>query len=289
MKDDSSAISQKMVIFTRLLAFLMLCLAAYLLIRGDSAGGAVAGAIAFGLAVLQYVPFVSEISGFGVTAKLQREVRQAEQLLEEMRAFALAFAKSTFHNMAWMNRMGEPSLEAIQEQVNSLDKLLSGLKVPDHEREQAKKPFLMMVGFDIYLVLNNLVASLLRRYQNEVQQRIQAHTAGKSISAGDSIYESLLAEKRKYDLSAFKIRPDEFYRIERLPDELRTFLSQRGISQDEIQKVVSEATSAMEIFQRCIEAGNRTKEAQEYLEKYRTSDLLFKEVFNDKSQKDAKR
>ncbi len=65
-----------MLWITRILAAIALAIAGYLLVNGDSAGGAVAGAIAFGLALFHYIPLVTEVSGFGVTAKLQREVQQ---------------------------------------------------------------------------------------------------------------------------------------------------------------------------------------------------------------------
>lgn len=280
MQDSKQPTPRWLIIATGLLAFLALVLSAILLWDGDSAGGAVAGAIAFGLALFQYVPLVTEVSGFGVTAKLQREVRQAEEILEQVRSFALSFAQSNFHQMAWMNRMGTPSDDTIRRQIAALDNLMEGLNIGIEEQNAAKQPFLMMVGFDMLLALNALIRGLVRRKAEQIGKQISQHTDGKPIRSDDEKYNGLRAKQRAFDTSAIDtVLPEDYDKIRDISGTVAATVAKFDLNSSEKARIFAEAERAANIFADCVKAGTKTKAAEDFIKQEKGSGEYYKKVF----------
>lgn len=257
--------SPKFIWTMRLLAFILLVIAGYLLLMGDSAGGAVAGAIAFGLALFHYVPLVTEVSGFGVTAKLEREVMQAEEILEQIRRFTSAYARSTFHQLAWMNRMGAPSERASRDLVSSLDGLMASIGVSVADQRQAKRPYLMMIGFDLILTIRGLISRYSSGQIAEINGQIEAYVKNKPAAMDDPVVKELHDRKARLALKEKAPHPEDYDKIENLGSYLSGLVDELGISGDDKSKILNEIDKASRIFSECFESGNKSTEAEHFI------------------------
>lgn len=257
--------SPKFIWTMRALAFILLVIAGYLLLKGDSAGGAVAGAIAFGLALFHYVPMVTEVSGFGLTAKLERKVMQAEEILEHIRSITSGYARSTYHQLAWMNRSGAPSDQSSRDLVNLMDRVMESIGVSTADRLEAKKPYLMMIGFDLL----SAVLWLIRRYSftelHELENQITERTGGKPIDTDDVVTKGLIERRHRIEFRDKLPHPEDYEKIENMSSYLSDIVERMGIVGEDKNKIQIEIDRASKLFSDCVEAGNKTVEAEHFI------------------------
>ena len=261
---------------TRCLAIGALALAALRIWEGDSAGGAVAGAIAFGLALFQYFPLVSEVSGFGVLVKIEREVEAATRTLNELRSVAKVFAQTTMTGLAGNGRWGGQHRDVINAQAQSIDELLDKLDISESERADIKEPYLNSVAFDIHRVIISFLGEFFGEFNRSLAMIGLVHQEGDERQAE---WDKRQNDARIHNHLHFGIGIDDRARLQTLHDEIANYLSQFTIPPIFLEKILSEAKKAEGLIADVYESGAQTDESMSYLGHYVNTATLFQEVF----------
>jgi len=250
---------------SRLLALSMFGVATFLLLTGDPMGGGVAGAIAFGCASY---PYLTEFSAFGVSGRLERELQNAEGTLRDMQRFALALAKTTFHGMTWSNRIGIPSAAATREQINTLDQLLTSMRVDTREAQATKAPFFHMLASDMVSRMGEVINPLIQRYLQRALAEESQYKTGREISLDDNIAVRLRAQVEMWEGANFHVPFDETDRVMNITAEVRRFIEPLALSSDHKRILLSEAQSAQDALDECISAGTILPSAEKFVSHY---------------------
>lgn len=244
-----------LLVATRLIALAILLYAMVLLWNGDSASGAVATAAAFGLILLQFAPLITEVSGFGITAKLRREIEQAEDALMKIRAVSHLIASASYIQIAYEGRWGSPPLELTRKRIAQLDQLMENTGVSPEERETSRKPLMRMISFDLMQTVRSLLVSQSALKAQAIDERLQSMDA--QAKATDEA-QQLIAERERLMQQPRTPNASDGEQLDNLSDTLDRLIADSRLNALEKKQAKMEAARAVEIYEECLRQGNVT-------------------------------
>jgi hypothetical protein len=153
--------------FLAAMAMLSLLCAVYESMNQRLGSAGVLAGIFVASAFLVYLPQLETFKAFGIEARMQKNLIEAKEILEKVRQASIASAKSAYLNFAWANRWGGMSPREKQRALDSVNEQLRAVGVKDEERQVIVKPYVELIGFDLYHTFYNSVRSVLWRYRTQ--------------------------------------------------------------------------------------------------------------------------
>jgi hypothetical protein len=235
-------------------------------------------------ALIVFLPQVEFIKTLGVEANLRQTVNEATAILERLKRLSAISAKSTYMSMAWGNRIGSPSAKEKQAVLDEVDSQLIDLKVSPEERAEIARPFVRIIGFDLYMAFARTIraygeakngkllslanASQTTEHRDAVEDHSKRITEWKKRTQGENPFMRL----NTYDLKA------ELDREMPTPDEWLTE-RERRIPQRIEQQI-------LDLYVGCEKKGGFTPDAADFHDKYsdnfeRNARELFQQALDD--------
>jgi hypothetical protein len=264
------------------LALFALLGAVYQAMNRQLGSAATLGAIFLVGALIVFIPQLEVLKAWGIEARLTKTLDRAEEIIGRLRRLSAISAKATYMQMTWGNRMAAPPAAEKQAILDEIDQQLADLNVSPEERSAITRPFVQMIGFDLYLIFNQVLqkyaaeknAALIQRVNSSQKEEdrgaIQSH--GSTITAwtkrieGKSPFEMLATYKFEDELERIMPRADEW------------------LNQKELETARSFKEELVALFKDCEKKGGYTPAAAAFNQAYR-DDLgaraKAKELFKD--------
>jgi hypothetical protein len=177
-------------------------------------------------ALIVFLPQVEFIKTLGVEAKLRQTVNEATAILERLKRLSAISAKSTYMSMAWGNRMGSPSAKEKQAVLDEVESQLIDLNVSPEERTEIARPFVRIIGFDLYMAFARTVrgygaakngkllalanASQTAEHRDAVEDHSKRITEWSKRTEGENPFRRLNTYDLKAELDREMPTPDEW-------------------------------------------------------------------------------
>jgi hypothetical protein len=235
-------------------------------------------------ALIVFLPQVEFIKTLGVEAKLRQTVNEATVILERLKRLSAISAKSTYLNMAWSNRMGSPSAKEKQAVLDEVESQLIDLKVSPEERAEIARPFVRIIGFDLYMAFGRTIQS----YGAPKGRKLQAlANASQTVEHRDAV------EEHTRRITAWSKRTAEENPITRLNTyDLKTELDREMPTPDEWlnerERRIAQRfeQQILDLYAGCEKKGGFTPEAADFYDKYsdnseRNAQELFQQALDE--------
>jgi hypothetical protein len=209
--------------------------------------------------LLLYLPQLETFKAFGIEARMQKNLIEAQEILEKVRQASIASAKSAYLNFAWANRLGGMSPREKQRALDSVNEQLRAVGVKDEERQVIVKPHVELIGFDLYFTFYNAVRSVLWHYSTQPTTQIE----------GTKVMSEWEAKWRPDGLNALQPQLTDG---RTLTAYMKQHIPRSFISAPESEKLENLADKVGEIYEGSRKHGGYTEAAFEFIDSYGRSD-----------------
>jgi hypothetical protein len=230
-----------------------------------------------------YLPRIEYIKAFSVEARLTRTLDDAENLLKRLKSLVSSTSKQAIIQIAWMNRMGSLSYAEKAISIAEIDKLMQASAFDPDEVLEVKRPFLSMVGTDLYGIFKRVLDLRIKEAANLIRLEQAAIFPGNVDPSSPEFarWNALKQEinelqEQNASASAMKIHPREYatWLVAQIPASPRL--------DGDRAKLRELADRIIEIFNGCLKAGTISPEAIHLIEEeadYKRQEEFYKTVF----------
>jgi len=245
----------------------MFCMVVYSLYFNRSATAGIAVAFLLALILIQQLPILESFEILTLKAKFRAQLDEATQLLDHLRESASVSARSTYLQLAYMNRMGDLGWDRKRAILSDIDQQLRRLAVPEVEISEYKRPFLNMLTFDLAQVLQHAVTIRLQKYRSEAEKIYQQRFKG-GIRDHEG-HSAFIAWKRGFADPQYMIA-DPLGRtdLDRPRMLFESWLDSAPLSLADRENLKVVLNEIVELSEACWQQGTVTAEAETYLDRY---------------------
>jgi hypothetical protein len=211
-------------------------------------------------ALLMYLPQLETFKAFGVEAKLQQKLDRAEEILGKMRQLSIASAKAAYLNLAWSNRLGGIEPRDKQKTLDAINAQLRTVGISDDEWREIVRPYIELIGYDLYFVFYNAARSAVSHYAQTSQsdgRKTQAETL-KLVQEWDA----------KWTPTGLDALTPFLSDGQRFTAYMKQEISPSFIEPAAYDKLVKLADTIGALYEECRERGGYTDKALLYLQEY---------------------
>lgn len=141
--------------------------AIFQVVKKNNAGAAILAALFLVCVLLGNLQNIRIFSAFGVEVRLRNTLNRAEEIINSLKQLSIISAKTSYFTMAWSNRLGGAPLAEKQNIMDQTDQELVALHFSHQQISQIQKPYVQMVGFDLFTFYYSLFKEFLRlEYDN---------------------------------------------------------------------------------------------------------------------------
>ncbi len=138
-------------------ASICLVLAVCLSLQENLKGAVLLSSLFFLCVMLAYFPQLERVKAFTVDVKLRKSIDHAEEVLEHLKKLSVVSAKVSYMILAWQNRWGGASVKDKQAMLDDINHLLSELNISSSEKDEITRPYVHLIGFDLYHIFNGII------------------------------------------------------------------------------------------------------------------------------------
>lgn len=252
---------------------IMFGLAAYSLYLNRPAAAGVAAAFMLALILVQQLPILESFEILSLKAKFRAQLDEATELLAHLRDGARASARSTYLQIAYMNRMGSIGWRRKRQILEDNDRQLRKLEVPEDEILELKRPFLNLLTFDLGRIFERAAKERVQQYRTAADKIYQERHGARAMRADDAAYRSFTAWQRSLCPPESKLSDPlgriDFDRPRALLEPWLAALPIPAADHDRLAEIMNEV---IDLIEACWRAGTVTNEAEAYLKKYGPDD-----------------
>jgi hypothetical protein len=259
-------------------AIFSVVLAVYQAMQKEIASASMLAGIFLVCTLIVFIPQLEVLKAWGIEARLRQTVTEAVATLDNLKRLSATSAKSTYLSAAWSNRMGSPSAREKQAVLDEVSKQLADLKIPEDERREITRPYVQMIGFDLYMIYVRVFDRFLNWKTEELMRKYNADNSTENKQAIESF------RNKPGNWRSRTSRSEVWQRMDatKLAEDLQTANPNSWLDQSEINAADTFKAQIIRLFKDCETKGGYTPEAADFYDKYHDLggyDLKIKELF----------
>jgi hypothetical protein len=230
--------------------------------RNTSAG--ILAAIAVAGTLLVFFPRLELFKAFGIEARLVQTLDRADEVLEKLKNLSLISARATYMNMAFGNRMANPTAKQKQSILDQVDAQLSELKVTPVERRELTRPLVHVIGFDFFM----FYVRVIDRFTGYQSQVLTAKVNKDQLQADRDRLVEWQTRVNAWRRRAYEGEP--FQRLQKYDfvDEMNRIDASTALVDKDRSRAEELKEELIRLYKACEEKGGYTEGAAEFYDKY---------------------
>lgn len=259
-------------------AIFSVVLAVYQAMQKEIASASMLAGIFLVCTLIVFIPQLELLKAWGIEARLKQTVTEAVATLDNLKRLSATSAKSTYLSAAWSNRIGSPSAKERQAVLDEVSKQLADLRIPEDERREITRPYVQMIGFDLYMVYVRVFDRYLNWKNDELLRRYNANNTTENKQALESFRDKPGNWRARTSRSNVWKGMD----ASKLADDLEAASPNSWLDPSEIKAADTLKSHIIRLFKDCETRGGYTPEAADFYDTYHDlggHDLKIKELF----------
>jgi hypothetical protein len=227
-----------------------------------------------------FLPKIEVFKVWGVEARM-REVKEtlseAQVLTSKLNKLAAINARVSYLLMAWGNRMDGPTAAEKQSLLDEVDKQLSEMGMKPEERASIVKPYIQLIGTDLYFIYVQVMERLSKVKNAEVMKAYETNKNETTLAAAQKFSDEV--GKWMASKGGGPYGDVNGYNFE---STMRRAIPHGWLSVQDQETAKHFAEQLIEMFKGCEKKGGATPETTAFIDKYRDLggiDSKLKELF----------
>jgi hypothetical protein len=259
-------------------AIFSLILAVYQSMQKELASAGLLAAIFLVCTLIVFIPQLEVLKAWGIEARLKQTVNEAVATLDSLKRLSATSAKSTYLTAAWTNRMDGPTAKEKQAVLDEVNKQLADLNISEQERRDIVRPYVEMIGYDLYIIYTRVFDRYLTWKGGELLRQYSATHSPEAKKALEDFRE----KPGNWRSRAFGSDVWDGLNSAKLATRLEEATPNTWLEPNEINAAGALRNDVIRLFKDCETKGGYTTEAADFYDKYHDTaghDLKLKEMF----------